>query len=203
MLSEVGGSSMKGARRFRLSLLQADAIREYRGASSERLKSVPGGPCLELTGGDSNYLATEGTGSDSLPPIVRAVQGIGIDALRERQSAGQLVRIKRLDGSRHRLSCSPANFRGDLKLAGHTHRGRERVVSLQQLVDWNTHGPTFPMSKVDPSHPSERGGLRSCRDKSSPIRTFVSQELNHIDLLLELDAPPRHRAFRIDRLPHP
>lgn len=122
MLSAVGGNSMKGATRLRQSLWQAATIREYSEASSERLKSVPGGPYIELPAGDPDYLETEG-------------------------------------------AC--------------------------------------PISKVDPRHLPEREGLRPCRDRSSPIRTCLTQELNHIDLFLELDAPLRPTALRIDCLAYP
>lgn len=110
--------------------------------------------------------------------------------------------IERSSNGRHWPVCPPQNFTGVLELANHTHRGRERVVARQPPVCWNTHGSTRPMSNVEPSQPSERGGLRPCRDRSSPIRTFFAQEFNHIDLFLELDAPLRPRGFRIDCLPH-
>lgn len=121
MLGGVGGSSMKGARRLRLSLWQVATIREYLEASSERLKSVPGGPYVDLTGGDPDYLGTE---------------------------------------------------------------------------------RTCPTSRVDPGNLSEREGQSPCRDRSSPIRTCFTQELNHVDPFLESYAPPRPRGFRIDCLPH-
>lgn len=49
---------------------------------------MPGRPYIELAGGDPDYLETEGTGSYSLAPTVRAEQDIGIGALREEPSTG-------------------------------------------------------------------------------------------------------------------